>query len=62
MLIFLRCKRLSGAGSFGDGPVNTVEDEHDFAADAKLLLEAIKITGERFGLGMPIMFLTGSVS
>jgi len=36
--------------------------EHDFAPEAKQLLDAIKITGERFGLGMPVCFLCGSVS
>ena len=49
-------------GMSGDNCAYAGEEEHDFGAEAKLLFEAIKITGERFGLGMPIAFLTGSVS
>ena len=45
-----------------DNAITVSEEKHDFASEAKLLLDAIKITGERFGLGMPVMFLTGSVT
>ena len=36
-------------------------EEKNFAEEAKQLFDAIKITGEKFGLGMPISFLAGSV-
>lgn len=37
-------------------------EERDFGVDCKLLFEAIQITGEKYGLGMPVLFLCGSVS
>nr|XP_039259998.1 Werner syndrome ATP-dependent helicase-like [Styela clava] len=37
-------------------------EEKNFGDEAKQMFEAIKITGERFGLGMPTSFLSGSKS
>lgn len=37
-------------------------EEKNFAVEAKQLFDAVKITGERFGLGMPTSFLSGSKS
>nr|CAB3267766.1 Werner syndrome ATP-dependent helicase homolog [Phallusia mammillata] len=53
-----RAKGKGGAAS-DEGAV-IMEDEHDFGAEAKQLFDAVKITGERFGLGMPVQFLSGS--
>ncbi|KAK2148107.1 hypothetical protein LSH36_515g01056 [Paralvinella palmiformis] len=36
--------------------------EQNFGKEAKDMLEAIEITGSRFGLGVPVLFMTGSVS
>ena len=52
---------MSALGISIDNPSSLMSNEHDFAPEAKLMFDAIKITGERFGLGMPVAFLTGSV-
>ena len=58
--VSFRSKR-SGSGQCGENS-SSISDEHDFGPEAKLMFEVIKITGERFGLGTPVGFLTGSVS
>ncbi|XP_076814654.1 bifunctional 3'-5' exonuclease/ATP-dependent helicase WRN-like isoform X2 [Clavelina lepadiformis] len=55
-----RSKEMSALGISIDNPSSLMSNEHDFAPEAKLMFDAIKITGERFGLGMPVAFLTGS--
>uniref|UniRef100_H2ZHZ6 DNA 3'-5' helicase n=1 Tax=Ciona savignyi TaxID=51511 RepID=H2ZHZ6_CIOSA len=36
------------------------QQEYDFAPEAQQLFEAVQITGEKFGLGMPVAFISGS--
>lgn len=42
-----------------DDPVDTLQD---FGSQAFQLLSAVTILGEKFGIGVPILFLRGSVS
>lgn len=54
--------KASGGSLSVDTPDEDVDDRADFGKEAKLMFDAIQATGERFGLGMPIAFLAGSVS
>jgi len=43
-------------------PEEPDDAEIDFSEDAKLMFDAVKLTGQRFGLGTPILVLKGSNS
>ena len=46
----------------GQGMSGDMELEKDFSQPANDLFNAITVTGSRYGLGVPVMFLRGSNS
>ncbi|XP_055498058.1 bifunctional 3'-5' exonuclease/ATP-dependent helicase WRN isoform X3 [Leucoraja erinacea] len=53
------CKSRIGSCTFTDEPENEMQD---FGKEVYQLLTAICILGERFGIGVPVLFLRGSYS
>ncbi|XP_078494279.1 bifunctional 3'-5' exonuclease/ATP-dependent helicase WRN isoform X1 [Ciona intestinalis] len=54
-----RSNQLKGMGLSVEN-ATPVQEEFDFSKEAQQLFEAVKITGEKFGLGMPVAFICGS--
>ncbi|XP_070544113.1 bifunctional 3'-5' exonuclease/ATP-dependent helicase WRN-like isoform X2 [Ptychodera flava] len=55
-----KIKARSSQGAGGSSMDNDAMDERDFSKELDHLLQAVSITGQRFGLAVPIYFLRGS--